>query len=167
MKRKLFASLLLLVALPATAQQTDNVLLVTFDGLRWQELFGGADETLMNREVGGARDVEELRERFWRGDPRERREALLPFFWSVVARQGQVFGDPSADSIARVTNGKVFSYPGYNEILAGVTDDSIDSNDKKPNPNLTVLGWLHRQPGFENRVAAYASWDVFPYIIDE
>jgi hypothetical protein len=38
-----------------------------------------------------------------------------------------------------VTNGKKFSYPGYNEILTGSGDPRIDSNDKKPNRNVTVL----------------------------
>jgi hypothetical protein len=41
----------------------------------------------------------------------------------------------------------------------------VDSNDKKVNPNLTVLEWLNRRPGFEGRVSAYGSWDVLPYIV--
>jgi len=35
---------------------TDNVVLVTIDGLRWQDLFTGADERLINRENDGAHD---------------------------------------------------------------------------------------------------------------
>ena len=31
----------------AVAQQARNVLLITFDGLRWQEFFGGLDERLL------------------------------------------------------------------------------------------------------------------------
>jgi arylsulfatase A-like enzyme len=59
-----------------------------------------------------------------------------------------------------------FSYPGYNEILTGFADPSIDSNAKRPNQNFTVLEWLHRRPGFGGRVAAYSAWDVIPYIIN-
>lgn len=147
------------------SHQTENVLLVTFDGLRWQELFGGADEALISDETGNVGDPESLRERFWRDTAEQRRQALLPFFWSEIATQGQVFGDPKSDSVVRVTNGKNFSYPGYNEILAGKADDRIFSNNKAPNPNLTVLEWLHQKEGFEGRVAAFASWDVFPYIL--
>ena len=31
-----------------TAEEARNVILVTIDGLRWQEVFGGADERLMS-----------------------------------------------------------------------------------------------------------------------
>ena len=42
----------------------------------------------------------------------------------------------------------------------------LDSNDKKLNPNVTVLEFLNRRPGFKDRVAAVTSWDVFPWIIN-
>jgi hypothetical protein len=74
-------------------------------------------------------------------------------------------GDPAKGSLVRVTNGRWFSYPGYNEMLSGAADPRVDSNDKKTNPNLTVLEWLNRRPGFEGRVAAYGSWDVLPFIV--
>jgi hypothetical protein len=70
----------------------------------------------------------------------------MPFVWSVVAKEGQVFGDPSRGSLSRVTNGLWFSYPGYSEMLAGVADPRVDSNDKIPNPNVTVLEWLNGLP---------------------
>ncbi len=148
-------------------RKTQNVVLVTCDGLRWQEVFSGCDETLLNREQGGGvRDVPGLKGRFWRDTPAERREALLPFFWKTVAAKGQVFGDPEQGSRARVTNGRNFSYPGYNEILTGFPDEMVDSNDKKYNRNVTVLEWLHGRSRFAGRVAAFCSWDVFPWIIN-
>lgn len=148
-------------------RKTENVVLITYDGLRWQEVFSGCDETLLNRDQGGGvRDVPALKSRFWRATPEERRRALLPFFWSTIAAQGQVFGDPEHRSRARVTNGRNFSYPGYNEILTGSPDEKVDSNAKKYNHNVTVLEWLHGRPGFAGRVAAFCSWDVFPWIIN-
>lgn len=120
----------------------------------------------MNKENGGVRRIPELKARFWRDTPEERRAALLPFFWSTIAKQGQVFGDPSHSSSSRVTNGRNFSYPGYSEMLCGFPDDRVDSNAKRLNPNGTVLEWLHRRPGYEGRVAAFGSWDVFPFIIN-
>ncbi|HVR69803.1 MAG TPA: AP protein [Vicinamibacteria bacterium] len=149
----------------AAARRTENVILVTTDGLRWQEVFAGADEALLAKEAG-VRDVPGLRRDFWRESPEERREALLPFFWSVVAREGQVFGHLPRGSAARVTNGHNFSYPGYNEILSGRADPGVDSNDKKPNPNVTVLEWLNGRAPYRGRVAAFCSWDVFPWIIN-
>jgi hypothetical protein len=151
----------------APPRKTENVILITYDGLRWQEVFSGCDETLLNKDQGGGvRDLVVTRGRYWRETAEERREALLPFFWKTVARQGQVFGDPQHGSRARVTNRRNFSYPGYNEILTGFADDKIDSNDKKYNHNVSVLEWLEKRPGFSGRVAAFCSWDVFPFIIN-
>ena len=148
-------------------RKTQNVVLITYDGLRWQEVFSGCDETLLNKDQGGGvRDLVAIRSRYWRNTPEERRQSLLPFFWKTIATEGQVFGDPQHRSRARVTNGLNFSYPGYNEILTGFPDEKIDSNKKIDNHNVTVLEWLSKRPGFAGRVAAFGSWDVFPYIIN-
>jgi hypothetical protein len=147
--------------------RTRNVILVTLDGLRWQEVFGGVDETLMDKESGGVKDLPSLKQRFQRENAQESRQALMPFFWSTLAQQGTVFGDPDHQSKAVVTNGLNFSYPGYSEILCGFADPRIDSNAKKDNQNVTVLEWLKQKPGFDNSVAAFCSWDVFPFIINE
>jgi len=59
------------------------------------------------------------------------------------------------------------SYPGYNEILTGSADDvRITSNDQFDNPNLNVLEFINKQKGFEGRVAAFTSWENFPWIIN-
>lgn len=91
----------------------------------------------------------------------------MPFLWGTVAAQGQLIGDRFSGGGMRVTNGLRFSYPGYNEMLSGWADRRIDSNDKVPNPNVTVLEWLNRQPAFRGRVAVFGTWDVFPFIINE
>lgn len=158
------AALLLLGAGGAGAQvlKTRNVVLLVSDGLRWQEVFSGADPLLLNAEHGGIWDKEaQLRQRFWRADPQARRAALMPFLWGTVASHGQLFGNQARGSIARVTNGLAFSYPGYNEMLTGRADARINSNEYGPNPNLTVFEWLNGQPEFHGRVAAYATWAVF------
>jgi arylsulfatase A-like enzyme len=60
-----------------------------------------------------------------------------------------------------------FSYPGYNEILTGSADDArVNSNDAVNNPNTTVLEFLNQQPRFKGKVAAYTSWETFPWIIN-
>src|SRR5262249_50794674 len=86
------------------------------------------------------------------------------FFWKTIAKEGQIFGDRTKQAPARLTNGLKFSYPGYSEMFCGVADPSINSNDKKPNPNLSVLEFLHDKPAFKGRVAAFCTWDVFPSI---
>jgi hypothetical protein len=144
-----------------------NVILVTLDGMRWQELFGGAQERYIDPRAGGVKDIEATKQRYLHDTPEQRREALMPFFWTVVAKQGQVFGDATRNSSAKITNGKKFSYPGYSEMLCGFLDDRIDSNDKVPNPNVSVLEWLNGRPGFQGRVSAYGTWDVLPSILNK
>ena len=150
----------------AAAPQTKNVFLITIDGLRWQEVFRGADPLLMNKENGGVADTNRLNAAFWRDTPDARRAELMPFFWSVVAKQGQLYGNTNKGSVAVLTNGKKFTYPGFNEILTGFADPGIDKNEKRNNPNVTVLEWLHQKRAFTNRVVAFANWDVFPYILN-
>jgi hypothetical protein len=137
---------------------------VTLDGFRHQEFFTGADGSLLDPKAGGVRDVDSLKRRFWRDSAEARREALFPFIWGTVARAGQVFGDRSRGAATRLTNGLKFSYPGYNEIFCGFGDPRIDSNDKKPNPNRSVLEFLDSRAPFRGRVAAFCTWDVFPSI---
>ncbi len=146
------------------ARRTENVIVVMWDGFRWQEMFGGADAALMDKSGGGVSDVDGLRKAFFRETPHERRETLLPFVWKTMARDGQMFGDAENDCQAISSNGLKFSYPGYNEVFCGFGDPRITSNAKRENPNLSVLEFLNGRPGFQNRVAAYCGWDVFPSI---
>lgn len=145
---------------------TEYVVLISLDGLRWQELFSGADQNLIGDENFVA-DPEALKRRFWDDDAAMRRKKLMPFFWSVIAEQGQLYGNRLHGNWVDVTNNFWISYPGYSEMLTGFSDDRIDSNDKIENPNVTVLEYVNRQPAFRGSVAAFASWDVFPYIINE
>jgi hypothetical protein len=153
-------ALLSATQLPA-GPAADRILIVTLDGLRWQELFGGAQPELISKPAGGVADTASTLRRYWRETAEARREALMPFLWGVVAGRGRILGDS-----AGVSNGKRFSYPGYNELLSGAPDDRINSNDKIPNPNVTVLEWLNRRPSFQGKVAAFGSWDVLPFIVN-
>lgn len=152
-------------AVAAPTHKTENVFLITVDGLRWQEVFSGAEESLITKD-NGVGDTNRLRSQFWRKTPEERRHALLPFFWEVFATQGQLFGNGNKGSVAIVTNGKNFTYPGFNEIFTGFTDDRIDKNEKRNNPNVSVLEWLHRKPAFAGRAVGFANWDVHCYILN-
>lgn len=167
-------TLLLLTALLSTAaplhaqQPVQNLVYVTLDGLRWQEVFAGASLEYMGEVAGGgwAADSAGLATRFWRTSSEARRSTLMPFLWNTVIPRGQVFGDPAHRSDAHVTNGHWFSYPGYHEMLTGRADPRIDSNDSIPNPNITVLEWLNGQPDFRGKVAAFGSWEILPFIVN-
>lgn len=157
---------LIILSAHAAKLKTENVFLIISDGFRWQEVFNGAEAGLMNETNGGVKDPKALNAEFWRDTPEARRQALLPFIWSEVPHHGQIFGNQAKGSMVSVSNGKKFSYPGYNEILTGRGDPRIDSNDKNPNPNKTVFEWLNERPGLRKRVSVLGTWDVFPYIFN-
>jgi hypothetical protein len=150
-----------LVGPAAEPHKTQNVIFVMTDGLRWQEVFGGADASLLKKSNHGEENIDALKQRFCRETPEASREALLPFVWKQVASHGQIYGNRTKHSLAQVTNGLKFSYPGYHETLCGFADPRIDRNDAGPNPNVTVLEWLNRKPAFQGRVAAFGAWNAF------
>ena len=154
---------------PASSQSTHktrNVVLIVSDGLRWQEVFQGADSQLMNRKYGHVQDTAALRRKFSRDNAPAARAALFPFLWTVVAKQGEIFGNRNEQSYADVTNGFKFSYPGYNEMISGHPDLRINSNNAGPNPNITVFEWLNEQPRYAGQVAIFGTWNEFADIFN-
>jgi hypothetical protein len=152
----------------AFAQKTKTVVLIVSDGLRWQEVFTGADPLLLDPKNGGSwMDEAALKAKFWRESPEKRRQILFPFIWETVARKGQIFGNQTKGSVAHVTNGKAFSYPGYNEMTTGFPNPKIDRNEFGPNPNMTVFEWLNQSPEFSGRVAVYGTWGIFDDIFNK
>jgi hypothetical protein len=161
MPRAHLAALLLpslLVA--ADPPRTRNIVLVTADGLRWQDLFHGIDP-LLAREKSvdmdpSTKEADDRRRRY------ATRESLAPFFWTTLAKNGLVLSDVS------VTNAYRVSYPGYSEILTGrASDDVIKGNDDIQQPHETVLEFLKRKLTLPAaRVALFSSWDHFHYIAE-
>lgn len=151
---------------PTSAQKVENIILITLDGLRWQEVYGGAmDSLIMNAQL--TKDQDDILEKFSAPTKRQARKKLMPWFWSTLATHGQLYGNRWIGNKMTCSNRFWFSYPGYNEILSGYSDIRIDSNAKEYNKNVTVLEWLHELPAFIGKVAAFCSWDVFPYIIND
>lgn len=154
--------LLALVCIARLTGATGNVVLVTIDGVRWQEVFRGPDEAYLNTEFGGVpeKDIAPLRSQVLAGNTVARRHRLMPFLWDEVAARGQIFGNRDRGSVMRVANTEWFSYPGYQEILCGFPDPLITSNAPIPNRNVTVLEWLEGRACFRGRVAACVTWHV-------
>jgi hypothetical protein len=148
-----------------TNTQTPKLVIVTIDGLRWQEAFGGADEKLLNNE-DFVSNIDHLTARFWHVDQQERKNRLMPFLTNVIGKNGVLIGDRNKGSAMSLTNKQHFSFPGYNEIFTGKVDDRLTSNAKNLNPNVTFLEWLNQQVGFENEIAIFSGWDVFPFIFN-
>ena len=164
-----FCALAFWSALSADAQEqqkkTENLVILTMDGMRWQEIFGGIDSSLLNN-AAYTKDKDGLTSRYWSNDLRERRKKLFPFFWATIAQQGQLYGNRKIGNLVNVANPYQFSYPGYNEIFTGYPDQAVNSNDKILNRNINVLEFINRQKGFTGKVAVFSSWDLFPYILN-
>lgn len=152
----------------APVPKTKTIVLIVSDGLRWQEIFTGADPLLLNeKNCGNWVPAQQLKKKYWRAAPAERRRILLPFIWGTFAAKGQIFGNQAQGSVARVTNGVAFSYPGYNEMTTGFPNPRIDSNEFGPNPNVTVFEWLNRAPEFAGKVAIYGTWSIYDDIFNK
>ena len=166
----LLACLCLSVA-PLTAQPTtvDNVVLITLDGARTQEIFGGLDIGVLRSTIDDvAVETTEVYQRYWASTPEARRKRLMPFFWgTLMADHGSIAGNRTHGSIVAITNTQRFSYPGYAEILTGKAhDDIITSNDNRRYPFPTVLDFLKNELGLDrNQVAAFAAWETFRWIV--
>ena len=146
--------------------KTKHVILMTSDGVRWQDVFRGADPMLMDQPGTGMKKASPLGKALWAESASERARLLMPFFWSTVAAKGVVFGDRDRGGAMAVTNRYHVSYPGYSEILTGrAQDDLVKSNDKIRNPVETVLEFIQRKKKLSaDGVAVFASWDAFSFI---
>lgn len=149
-----------------TVHKTENVILITLDGVRWQEVFTGADSTLLFDRTSSP-DTAGAKKLYWAATADERRKRLMPFCWNTIATQGQLYGNRLKGNKMNVSNPYWFSYPGYNEILSGYADERINSNDKKNNPNTTVLEFLNNKPAFAGKVSVFSSWDVIETAVNE
>lgn len=143
------------------ALKTRAVVLIVLDGLRWQEVFDGPEHDLMDAKTRGVQNLDQLRHDFWRDTPDDGRRALMPFLWYVIANRGQIYGNQHKGSMAQVTNGLKFSYPGYNEMSTGYPDSAINSNEFGTNPHPTVFEWLNDKPEFHGQVAVFGTWSTF------
>ena len=159
------------LAAAVAAQSPPSVVLVTLDGARIEELFGGLDAGIVKSQLKEGQRLEDqpIYRRFWAPTADERRAKLMPFFWGTLMREhGSIAGDPAHDSRVHLANGHAFSYPGYSEMLVGrAHDDTIKSNDPIRNPYPTVLEFLKAQAGLSrDQVAVFTSWKVSSAIVE-
>ena len=165
------AVVLALVAGTAAQSARHNVILITLDGARVEEVFGGLDAEVLRSTLDDKQRLEDsaLYKQFWADDPVRRREKLMPFFWGTLMRaHGSIAGNGAEGSVVRLSNRHAFSYPGYSEMLVGrAHDDVIKSNDAVQNAFPTVLEFLRSRLGVPpTGVAAFASWSVFNAIAE-
>ncbi len=143
-----------------------NIFIITTDGFRWQEVFQGADSTLLS-DTSYVKDTSLIRDQFWSNDLVERRKKLMPFFWNIVANKGRLSGNRNFGNEVNVANMYKISYPGYSEIFTGYADNKLIPNLSISNRNLNVFEYLNEQEAYAGKVAAFSSWNVLPYILNK
>lgn len=127
---------LLLAATPLTAQSR-HILFITIDGVRPEDLFGGADPIVMaDPKLAGITDTSAFRARWWRPTAEERRRAVMPFLWDTLVPAGVLYGQGQN---VRVSNGQNFSGPGYTELFTGAARADVTSNDDRRYTHRTVF----------------------------
>ena len=146
----------------AQVKQTDNIIIITLDGLRWQELFTGADSLLITSPEY-TRNIERLKTKYWEATPNGRRKKLFPFIWGTIDSLGQIHGNRKEGSKVNVMNEYRYSYPGYNEMFTGFPRDTTGKANtaEYPDKNTSVLEFINNLPAYKGRVAAFASWNAF------
>jgi hypothetical protein len=174
MRRLLLLTVLSLAGLVILARAQaapPAVVLITLDGARIEEVFGGLDAAIVTSQLRDGQRLEDqpIYKRFWAPTAEERRMKLMPFFWGTLIRdRGSIAGNPARGSRVDLTNGHAFSYPGYSEMLVGrAHDDTIKSNDPIRNPYPTVLEFLKKQFALSrDQVAVFTSWAVHRAIVE-
>ena len=144
-----------------------NLIIITTDGLRWQEVFNGMDFTLANSKKFNHGDSAYLYNKYGAATVTDRQTKLLPFITQVMGKKGLLFGNRFKENKVDVANPHWFSYPGYNEIFTGYPDSAINSNNYPPNPHENVLAFINKQEGYQNKVIAFGAWDAYNRILNE
>ena len=152
-----------LLGLNISAQRrTENVILITLDGARTQEIFGGLDRELY-KKIDKDAEIKEAYQLYAAETAVARREKLMPFFWQVwMKNHGSIAGNRALKSEVKTTNNMLFSYPGYSEMLTGEAhDDVITSNARVQNKFPSVYQFLQNKLKLDyNGVAVFSSWNV-------
>jgi len=151
-------------------RKTKNLILVTADGLRWQDLFTGIDPGLMNRKDAGMMEngAPQLRDRLWKARPEDRRMALLPYFWGALAPLGNArsglessprlfspIADPvtscavahAASTIATIATVPSTTVPACSDQTSSI----VDASTATPQSSKTV--WSPRPEGWASRAS--------------
>ena len=98
-----FAAAFLMLVSCTRGDNDPRLVIITFDGLRWQELFTGADASLVSNPRF-VKDPEALKAAYWWETPEARREALMPFIWSYAPQHGYLLGNRGKESLMTVAN---------------------------------------------------------------
>ena len=127
--------------------RTENVVLVTIDGVRWQDVFGGVDPAMATMAGMRADDVVDA-------------EGLMPNLYAL-ARAGAVSGAPGHGRAMTATGPNYVSLPGYLEIFTGSRDVGCRTNGCDATKMRTFLDAARDNLAVRDEdIAVISSWDA-------
>lgn len=128
----------------------EHVVLITIDGVRWQDVFVGPDPALLAAEPQSRSPRAER----WRGLSAAE---LLPSLHALSQSDGAWVG-ASADAPLLASGPNFVSLPGYLELVTGRTQHACRSNQCELSGVRTLFDeWREQRPG--DRRAVFTSWD--------
>ena len=86
--------ILSLISFSAFSQKAENIIIITTDGLRWQEVFTGMDSAIANNKKFNQGDSAGIFKNYWSSSPETRRRKLMPFLWSTVFYKRAIVWQP-------------------------------------------------------------------------
>jgi hypothetical protein len=122
------------------------VVLVVLDGVRWQEVYGGADPALAARQGSGGSPSA------WT-NPAD----LMPNLHRLIENEGVAIGAPGHGAEISASGPQFISMPGYIEIFSGRPDRACFRNDCIPSPARTIVDDV-RDSGDPHDLALVTSW---------
>ena len=126
---------------PSMPHPADIVVVLTIDGVRWQEIFRGSDP-ILGRNLGPE------------FAPWQTPAALTPHLHQLAAGQGTLLGADTAPMVA--SSPSTVSLPGYSEIFSG-RGPSCANNDCPATTEMTLLDeWRQRDPNAQ--LTILSSW---------
>ncbi len=130
------------------------VILVVLDGVRWQDIFDGADRALTRQR--------HINQPAW-SNPRN----LMPNLYALIDADGSVSGSNGEHGLAigapghgeeiSATGPQFISLPGYIEIFGGKPDFHCEGNSCVPAPMRTIVDEVRDSSGADD-VSLIASW---------
>jgi len=130
-----------LSSIPSQASQVpppaENVILLTLDGVRWQEVFKGDQHGQIFRNL-----------------------------WQELATEGVIFGDRGTGSWMTVSNDVNISLPAYQSIMAGAPQGCLTNTCGRISVE-TLQERIRRELGVTGKqVTTIASWEQIPNAVE-
>ncbi|MBI4925008.1 MAG: alkaline phosphatase family protein [Bdellovibrio sp.] len=149
MRKQLGIVILLFFAITSTlaclATEQKNVILVTFDGVRWKEVFYGIDSKISGGKSGN----------------------IFYYLWADLDLKGITLGNRYLGTEVKVTGPTAVSLPTYQNIMLGRVQLSCLKNECDRIKEETLPERIKRELNLNPlEVATIASWDAIPRAVE-